>query len=59
MNQFRINTVAPFALTRACLPLLARSPDASVVFVGETHGLKASPYWGIFGFQVRSVAPDA
>ena len=48
MNQFRINTVAPFALTRACLPLLARSPDASVVFVGETHGLKASPYWGAF-----------
>lgn len=49
MNQFRINTVAPFALTRACLPLLARSPDASVVSsVGETHGLKASPYWGAF-----------
>lgn len=48
MNQYRINTVAPFALTRACLPLLARSPDASVVFVGETHGLKASPYWGAF-----------
>lgn len=48
MNQFRINTVAPFALTRACLPLLTRSPDAAVVFVGETHGLKASPYWGAF-----------
>ena len=28
MDQYRINTVAPFALTRACLPLLAESPDA-------------------------------
>ena len=38
MNQYRINTVAPFALTRACLPLLKQAADASVVFVGETHG---------------------
>ncbi|MDN0084785.1 SDR family oxidoreductase [Crenobacter sp. SG2305] len=49
MEQYRINTVAPFALTRACLPLLTASPDASVLFVGETHGLKAGPFWGAFG----------
>ncbi|TCP10687.1 NAD(P)-dependent dehydrogenase (short-subunit alcohol dehydrogenase family) [Crenobacter luteus] len=49
MNQYRINTVAPFALTRACLPLLKAAPDASVLFVGETHGLKAGPFWGAFG----------
>lgn len=49
MDQYRINTVAPFALTRACLPLLAESPDASVLFVGETHGLHPTPYWGGFG----------
>jgi len=49
MNQYRINTVAPFALTRACLPLLKESPDASVLFVGETHALHPAAYWGGFG----------
>jgi len=49
MNQYRINTVAPLALTRACLPLLTESPDASVLFVGETHGVHPGPFWGGFG----------
>ncbi|MBI3146411.1 MAG: SDR family oxidoreductase [Pseudogulbenkiania sp.] len=49
MNQYRINTVAPFALTRACLPLLTAAPDASVLFVGESHGPKPGPFWGGFG----------
>ncbi|MBV8047607.1 MAG: SDR family oxidoreductase [Paludibacterium sp.] len=49
MNQYRINTVAPLALTRACLPLLTQAPDASVLFVGETHGLHPGAYWGGFG----------
>ncbi|MDT3708279.1 MAG: SDR family NAD(P)-dependent oxidoreductase [Thiobacillus sp.] len=42
----RVNLIAPFALTRACLPLLRRAPDASVVFTGETHGHRPSAYWG-------------
>ena len=42
----RVNLIAPFALTRACLPLLKASPDASVVFTGETHGHHPSAYWG-------------
>jgi NAD(P)-dependent dehydrogenase (short-subunit alcohol dehydrogenase family) len=49
MNQYRINTVAPFALTRACLPLLKAAPDASVLFVGETHGQHPGPFWGGYG----------
>lgn len=49
MNQYRINTVAPFALTRACLPLLKIAADASVVFVGETHGQHPGAFWGAFG----------
>lgn len=49
MNQYRINTVAPFALTRACLPLLRAAEDAAVLFVGETHGLHPGPFWGGFG----------
>lgn len=49
MDQYRVNTVAPFALTRACLPLLIESPDAAVLFVGETHGEQPGPFWGGFG----------
>jgi NAD(P)-dependent dehydrogenase (short-subunit alcohol dehydrogenase family) len=42
----RVNLIAPFALTRACLPLLTQAPDASVVFTGETHGHHPSAFWG-------------
>lgn len=56
MDQYRINTVAPFALTRACLPLLKAAPDASVVFVGETHGLHPGPFWGAFGASKAGLA---
>ncbi|OJW47726.1 MAG: NAD(P)-dependent oxidoreductase [Thiobacillus sp. 65-1059] len=44
----RVNLIAPFALTRACLPLLRQAPDASVVFTGETHGHQPSAYWGCY-----------
>ncbi len=42
----RVNLIAPFALTRACMPLLLQAPDASVLFTGETHGHAPSAYWG-------------
>lgn len=42
----RVNLIAPFALTRACLPLLKQAPDAAVVFTGETHGHHPSAFWG-------------
>jgi NAD(P)-dependent dehydrogenase (short-subunit alcohol dehydrogenase family) len=44
----RVNLIAPFALTRACLPLLTQAPDASVVFTGETHGHHPGAYWGSY-----------
>ena len=50
----RVNLAAPFALTRACLPLLSNAPDASVVFTGETHGAHPRAYWG--GFAVAKSA---
>lgn len=55
VNQYRINTVAPMGLTRAMLPMLKASPDASVVFVGETHGEKPQAYWGGFGASKAGV----
>lgn len=46
----RINLAAPFALTRACLPLLKVSPDASILMTSETHGHTPTAFWG--GFAV-------
>ena len=43
---FKVNLAAPFALTKACLPLLKSSPDASIIFTGETHGHQPAAYWG-------------
>lgn len=42
----KVNLAAPYALTRSCLPLLEASPDASVIFTGETHGHHPAAYWG-------------
>lgn len=41
-----VNLMAPFALTRVCLPLLEAAPFASVIFTGETHGHQPTAYWG-------------
>ncbi|MDE2343507.1 MAG: SDR family NAD(P)-dependent oxidoreductase [Betaproteobacteria bacterium] len=46
---FATNLFAPFALTKACLPLLQAAPDASVLFTVEQHGLEPAAYWGGFG----------
>jgi len=46
--QLRVNLAAPAAITRACAHLLHAAPDASVVYTGETHGLRPSAYWGAF-----------
>lgn len=53
----KVNLVAPFALTRACLPLLEASPDASVIFTGEAHGHQPAAYWG--GFSVSKHGLEA
>jgi len=50
MTLLKVNLAAPFALTRACLPMLADAPDSAVVFTGETHGVHPLAYWG--GFAV-------
>lgn len=46
--SLRVNLMAPFALTRACLPLLKAAPDASILWTSETHGHNPSAYWGSF-----------
>ena len=55
----RVNLVAPFALTRACLPLLAAAAGSSVVFTGETHGIHPLAYWGGFAVSKSALSPLA
>jgi NAD(P)-dependent dehydrogenase (short-subunit alcohol dehydrogenase family) len=56
---WRVNVAAPFALTRACLPLLAAAPDASVILTGETHGVEPRAFWGGFAVSKSALSPLA
>ncbi len=47
-ESLRVNLIAPFALTRACLSLMQHSPDASIIMTCETHGHSPAAYWGAF-----------
>jgi NAD(P)-dependent dehydrogenase (short-subunit alcohol dehydrogenase family) len=40
-----VNVTAAFALTQVLLPLLEKSPDASVVFTTSSAGRKGKAYW--------------
>lgn len=53
----KVNLAAPYALTRSCLPLLEASPDASVIFTGETHGHQPAAYWG--GYAISKSGLEA
>lgn len=46
LQHARVNLAVPAALTKACMPMLKRSDDASVVFLTETHALQPKAYWG-------------
>lgn len=55
LNLTKVNVIAPASLTRACLPLLDRAPDASVIFTSETHAGRPTAYWGAFGVSKAAV----
>jgi len=57
LAMLRVNLVAPFALTRACLPLLQVSPDACVIMTSDVHGHEPTAYWG--GFAVAKAGVEA
>ncbi|EIJ43935.1 dehydrogenase of unknown specificity [Beggiatoa alba B18LD] len=44
----QVNLNAPFLLTRACLGLLKKSTDASIVFTSSSVGRKGRAYWGAY-----------
>ncbi len=47
-HTLQVNVTAPFMLTRACLPLLKQSRDASIVFTSSGVGHKGRAYWGAY-----------
>ena len=48
-TMLKVNLIAPFALTKACLPLLRRAPQATVLFTSSTSGQHAKAFWGAHG----------
>ncbi|MCC8996563.1 MAG: YciK family oxidoreductase [Nitrosomonas sp.] len=44
----QVNLIAPFALTKACLPLLKSAPDASIIVTSDSHTSNPTAYWGAF-----------
>ncbi|HYD34264.1 MAG TPA: YciK family oxidoreductase [Methylophilaceae bacterium] len=45
-QMLRVHLLAPFALTKACLSLLRKSPDASVIFTSTTAAENPAAFWG-------------
>jgi NAD(P)-dependent dehydrogenase (short-subunit alcohol dehydrogenase family) len=54
LSLLRVNVAAPMGLTRVVMPLLARAPDASVVFTLDNRGQEPRAYWG--GYAVTKAA---
>lgn len=52
----QVNLHAPYLLTRACLPLLARSPSASVIFMIDD---KPGAYWDAYQVSKQGLAAMA
>ncbi len=48
MRVLQVNLTAAWLMTRACLPLLKKSPDAAIVFTGADVGRQARAYWGAY-----------
>ena len=44
----KVNVTAPFMLTKAIIPLMAKSPDASILFNSCEVGRKSKAYWGAY-----------
>lgn len=49
IENLQVNLTAAFAITSQCLPLLEKSPDASVVFCSDRGGREARPFHAAYG----------
>lgn len=49
LKVMQVNLNAPFFMTQACLPLLDKSDDASVLFTTDRVGHVGTAFWGAYG----------
>jgi NAD(P)-dependent dehydrogenase (short-subunit alcohol dehydrogenase family) len=56
LGLLRVNVAAPMGLTRAVMPLLDASADASVVFTLDNRGEQPRAYWGGYAVTKAGVA---
>lgn len=54
-RMFKVNVIAPFAITKACLPLLKMAQHAGVIFVSSSAGHTPSAYWGCHGVSKKAL----
>ena len=47
-HVLHVNLNAPFMMTKACLPLLKKAKEASVIFTSANVGYKGQAYWGAY-----------
>lgn len=55
MDSVQTNLTAAYVLSRCCLPLLEKSPDASLVFISDAGGRRPKAYHGIYGITKAAV----
>ncbi len=53
-GMLKVNVLAPFLITKYCLPMLKRSPDASVVFTSTTAAHRPAAFWGAHAVSKRA-----
>ncbi|MES9986846.1 MAG: YciK family oxidoreductase [Candidatus Thiodiazotropha endolucinida] len=54
-SVIQVNLNAAFLLTQACLPLLRKAEDASILFTSDQVGRKGRAYWGAYGVSKFAV----
>ena len=54
LDSLQVNLTAPYTLTRVCLPLLRKSPDASVVQIADEGARRVRAFDGIYGIAKRA-----
>lgn len=55
-RAIHVNLTAPWWLSQACLPLLAKSSDAALVFVLDDPARVGQAYWGGYGIAQHGLA---
>jgi len=59
VRVMHVNVTAACALTQVCLPLLKKSPDASIVFTSSSVGRRGRALWGAYAvskFAIEGLA---